>query len=266
MFPPFTHPPMINTFKSADLQTTPSATRGLAERHENPVESTPPRWKRPLDLSCIVAALPLILPLVLLMILWIKLVSRGPALFLQERVGKDGIPFTLYKFRSMKVDAETASHEAYLRQLAESDSPMIKLDLLCDSRMIPGGCMMRASGLDELPQLLNVIKGQMSLVGPRPCLPHEYSLFNNEQKERFKILPGLTGCWQVSGKNRTTFNEMSLMDIGYAKSPSIITDLRIMMRTPSVLLTQFVHAAKHSCHVAFIDLRQSKPGDSCPTL
>lgn len=201
-------------------------------------------WKRTLDLSCIALSLPVVLPLMALIVLWIRLVSRGPALFRQERVGRNGQRFVLYKFRSMKANCGTSRHETYLRHLVKSDSPMIKLDLLCDSRLIPGGCLLRAAGLDELPQLLNVIKGEMSLVGPRPCLPQEHIYFSTQQKERFDVLPGLTGSWQVSGKNRCTFSEMNVMDVNYARNASLKMDLEIMMKTPSALVHQLIQAAQ----------------------
>lgn len=119
---------------------------------------------------------------------------------------------------------------------------MVKLDLLCDSRLIPGGCLLRAAGLDELPQLLNVLRGEMSLVGPRPCLPQEFAYFSEQQRERFKALPGLTGSWQVSGKNESTFSEMNAMDIHYVQRASFVMDLGIMLRTPSVLIHQMSQA------------------------
>lgn len=215
----------------------------MAEKESPPMSpSAALRWKRFLDVFCILITLPLVLPLMLLIVVAIRLVSRGPALFRQERIGQDGKRFVLYKFRTMKMNCATSQHEAYLRNLVASNSPMIKLDLLCDSRLIPGGCLLRAAGLDELPQLLNVLRGEMSLVGPRPCLPQEYEFFSSKQKQRFKVLPGLTGSWQVNGKNQTTFSEMNVMDVDYANHASLALDLRIMMRTPSALLLQMWQA------------------------
>ncbi|RYD46612.1 MAG: sugar transferase, partial [Verrucomicrobiaceae bacterium] len=147
-----------------------------------------------------------------------------------------------YKFRSMKLNCGTGRHETYLRHLVKSDSPMIKLDLLSDERLIPGGCFLRAAGLDELPQLLNVLMGEMSLVGPRPCLPQEFAFFSATQRERFRSLPGLTGNWQVNGKNQTTFSEMNAMDIDYVRNASPLLDLRIMLHTPSALVLQMSQA------------------------
>jgi len=199
-------------------------------------------WKRCLDIICIALSLPLVLPLMVLVLLWIKLVSRGPGLLRQMRIGRHGKPFVLYKFRSMRLNSSTQLHEAYVRGLVEADRPLVKLELVCDSRLIAGGCMLRAAGLDELPQLLNVLRGEMSLVGPRPCLPAEYDLFTPRQRERFEALPGLTGLWQVKGKNHTTFREMNAMDIDYVRNGSVLVDLDIMLRTPAALLRQIVLA------------------------
>lgn len=199
-------------------------------------------WKRVLDLSCILLSLPIVMPLMGVIVLWIRLVSRGPALFRQERIGQDGKRFVLYKFRSMRVNCGTSLHEAYLRNLVVFRRPMMKLDLICDSRLIPGGCFLRSAGLDELPQLMNVLMGDMSLVGPRPCLLKEYRLFSTKQRERFKALPGLTGIWQVNGKNRTTFREMNLMDVYYANHGSLALDIRIMIKTPGAILFQICQA------------------------
>lgn len=224
----------------------PAGRRAIASGKESQLTAARPipGWKRVLDVFCIVLSLPFVMPLTAVIALWIRLVSRGPVLFRQERIGRDGKRFVLYKFRSMKMDCGTSPHEAYLRNLVTSNSPMIKLDLLYDSRVIPGGCLLRSAGLDELPQLLNVLRGEMSLVGPRPCLPEEYRFFSTKQRERFKALPGLTGIWQVNGKNETTFREMNIMDVYYVSHASPALDLGIMMRTPSALLLQMCQASQ----------------------
>lgn len=209
-----------------------------------------PWWKRTLDLLAIALTLPLTLPVMAAVAAWIKLVSRGPALYRQERIGRNGKPFVLYKFRSMKVNADTARHFRHFRNLVRTDSPMVKLDLLCDSRLIAGGCFLRSAGLDELPQLLNVLRGEMSLVGPRPCLPEEYRFFTARQRVRFEVLPGLTGIWQVHGKGVSTFSEMNAMDALYVKLSSAALDLAIMVRTPFALLRQMREAMQHSREAA----------------
>ncbi len=200
-------------------------------------------------------------------VLWIKFVSHGPALFRQERIGRNGKRFVLYKFRSMKMHADTSRHQSHFMHLVRSDSPMVKLDLMRDSRLIQGGCFLRAAGLDELPQLFNVLRGEMSLVGPRPCLPEEFALFTPEQRERFAALPGLTGIWQVYGKGASTFSEMNAMDALYVRRSSPGLDFAIMMRTPHALVGQMCkafqqyRAAHENLHVAGSN-DQPIPGDS----
>jgi lipopolysaccharide/colanic/teichoic acid biosynthesis glycosyltransferase len=139
----------------------------------------------------------------------------------------------------MKVNAETHIHEAYLEHLIVSDRPMIKLDMTGDPRLILGGRFLRATGLDELPQLFNVLKGEMSLVGPRPCTVGEFESYAPAQRARVNALPGLTGLWQVNGKNRTTFREMIEMDIFYARNICFSLDIKIILRTLPALVVQF---------------------------
>lgn len=204
-----------------------------------------PRWKRLLDLSLIVLSLPCWLPLMLGIALWIKVVSPGPVFFRQERVGYRGRRFLILKFRSMKVDAETLSHERHLEQLLQSNAPMAKLDAR-DPRIIPGGRILRALGLDELPQLLNVCFGEMSLVGPRPCTVREFQAYEPWQRARVQALPGLTGYWQVNGKNKTTFTEMIELDLHYARTLSLRRDVPILLRTPLTLLAQLLETRRAS--------------------
>ena len=135
----------------------------------------------------------------------------------------------------MKLSAETQTHERYFQELMRSDCPMTKLDAHGDPRLAPFGRILRASGLDELPQIFNVLCGEMSLVGPRPCLPNEFAGYEPWQRERMNGLPGLTGYWQVNGKNKTTFNEMIAMDLFYLKNMSILLDLKIMLKTFAVI-------------------------------
>jgi exopolysaccharide production protein ExoY len=197
-----------------------------------------PTWKRALDLVLIIVALPVWLPIFLVIALWVKIVSPGPIFFRQERIGFLGEPFLIFKFRTMKVNVETVMHERYLEQLISSDAPMTKLDSKGDPRIIPGGHILRATGLDELPQLLNVLRGDMSLVGPRPCTPKEFEHYNVSQLERVNALPGLTGYWQVNGKNKTTFSQMIEMDIYYTKNLTFWLDLQIILRTLPTLALQ----------------------------
>ena len=163
--------------------------------------------------------------MMLIIAIVIKVRSKGPVLFKQERVGLFGKRFIVFKFRTMIPGADTAVHETHVASLIESNRPMTKLDAHGDPRVIPFGRLLRASGLDELPQLINVLRGEMSFVGPRPCLPSEYNRYLPWQRERFRTLPGLTGLWQVSGKNRTTFNEMIDFDIQYIRDAIVMVGL-----------------------------------------
>lgn len=183
-------------------------------------------------------AAPVLLPLMFILSVVIKIVSPGPALFRQERVGYWGQRFTCFKFRTMVVDADTRIHQGHLNQLMDSNVPMRKLDSTGDPRLIPGGRLVRSLGLDELPQVFNVLRGEMSLVGPRPCLPYEYAVYAPRHRQRFDTIPGLTGLWQVSGKNKTTFEEMIDLDIYYATNKSLWLDLRIICKTIPAIIAQ----------------------------
>lgn len=197
-----------------------------------------PAWKRALDITLSVSALLMLAPLVTIIALMMKLGSPGPLLFRQERVGHLGKRFMCFKFRTMKVGASTTTHEAHCKQLISSNQPMVKMDHQGDPRLVPMGWVLRATGLDELPQLINVLRGEMSLVGPRPCLPFEYAEYQAWQRERFNTLPGLTGLWQVSGKNRTTFDEMLRLDVRYARTRTLSLDLKIIATTIPALVAQ----------------------------
>ena len=200
-----------------------------------------PRWKRIFDLLFLLATAFFWLPLMIVIMCAIRIVSPGPVFFWQRRVGLRGKPFMIYKFRSMKVNAETQSHEQYLEQLMREETPMTKLDV-ADDRLIPLGRLFRASGLDELPQIFNVLRGDMSLVGPRPCTEVESARYQSWQKQRFDAPPGITGYWQVHGKNTTTFNQMIAMDILYSQRMSLGMDFAIVLRTPVVLLGEMINS------------------------
>jgi lipopolysaccharide/colanic/teichoic acid biosynthesis glycosyltransferase len=197
-----------------------------------------PLWKRALDICVILFFLPGLLIIGSIVALIVKFGSRGPVLFRQKRVGYKGQQFTCFKFRTMQVNAETVSHRNHTEELIRSQAPMVKLDAKRDPRLIPFGAVLRATGMDELPQLLNVLRGEMSIVGPRPCIPYEYELYEPWQRDRFNAVPGLTGLWQVSGKNRTTFNEMIRLDIDYSERSSLWLDLWIILKTLPALWAQ----------------------------
>jgi exopolysaccharide biosynthesis polyprenyl glycosylphosphotransferase len=188
--------------------------------------------KRASDLALVLLAAPVLLPLAGLIALAIKWDSPGPAIFKQRRVGKDGKLFTAYKFRTMVVDAE--ERKAELARLNESDGPSFKIRN--DPRMTRVGRFLRRSSLDELPQLWNILRDEMSLVGPRPPLPEEVARYDDWHRRRLEVKPGLTGLWQVLGRSDTSFDEMVRLDIYYAENWSQGMDLRILLETiPAVL-------------------------------
>jgi lipopolysaccharide/colanic/teichoic acid biosynthesis glycosyltransferase len=206
-----------------------------------------PGWKAGLDITCILLLLPLWLPLMILLMLVTRIASPGPIFYRQERIGLGGRHFFIWKFRTMKLSAETQTHERYFENLMRVDCPMTKLDAYGDRRLAPFGRVLRASGLDELPQIFNVLHGEMSLVGPRPCTPNEFDHYEPWQRQRVNCLPGLTGYWQVNGKNKTTFREMIALDLFYLKNMSILLDLKIMLRTGTAIAGQLFesHQAPH---------------------
>jgi lipopolysaccharide/colanic/teichoic acid biosynthesis glycosyltransferase len=197
------------------------------------------RSKRTLD---IVGALLLLLataPLILFAMLLVRLSSPGPALFRQTRIGKDGRPFTMLKLRTMRINTSDDAHRAFNMRLLSGEVPEVAdgiFKLHHDDRVTPIGRWLRRLSIDELPQLWNVLKGDMSLVGPRPSLPWEVALYTAEQCRRHECLPGITGLWQVSGRSRCTMLEMLALDVTYVDRRSLRLDLWILIRTPKVVL------------------------------
>ncbi|HEX9156895.1 MAG TPA: sugar transferase, partial [Syntrophales bacterium] len=167
-----------------------------------------------------------------------------PVFYRQNRVGYLGKTFTFWKFRTMHVDNDATGHQNYLSSLIHGDAPMLKLDADRDPRIIPCGRIIRQSCLDELPQFINVLLGDMSLVGPRPCLQYEADEYLAWHARRFDSVPGMTGLWQVNGKNKLTFKQMIRFDIQYARTMSPWLDVRILMRTiPAIVKMVAEHLA-----------------------
>ncbi len=220
------------------MNSSPSKWAGQAEAMQALPISGIPVWKRLLDIIFILMFAPVLLPMMFFIALIIKAVSPGPALFRQESVGYQGRRFICFKFRTMVVNADTSIHQGHLNQLMGSNTPMRKLDSTGDKRLIPCGLLLRSLGLDELPQIFNVLRGDMSLVGPRPCVPYEYENYTPRHRQRFEAVPGLTGLWQVSGKNRTTFEEMIDFDIHYARNKTLWMDIKIIFKTVPAILSQ----------------------------
>lgn len=195
--------------------------------------------KRTLDLLGALALIALTLPVLLVAALAVKASSRGPVLFAQDRVGRGGRPFRMYKLRSMRLNNDDSAHRAYVAALiagtASSEQGVYKLTR--DPRVTGVGRVIRRFSVDELPQLWNVLAGDMSLVGPRPALPHEVELYDERAEQRLAVKPGITGLWQVSGRCELSFAEMIDLDVAYWESWSLRQDLSILLRTPLVAAT-----------------------------
>jgi exopolysaccharide biosynthesis polyprenyl glycosylphosphotransferase len=174
----------------------------------------------------------LLSPLFLLVAVLIKLDSKGPVFYRQERVGKNGKRFMIYKFRSMVADAERVQAELLDRN--EAEGPIFKMRH--DPRITRVGAVIRKTSIDELPQLINVVLGHMSLVGPRPPIPKEVAQYEEWQKERLSTTPGITGLWQISGRSDLTFEEMVKWDIYYIHNWSLWLDIKILLKTVPVVL------------------------------
>ena len=175
----------------------------------------------------------------------IKVYSPGPVLFMQERIGYDprmGVPrpFKMYKFRSMHCNADPSRHREHMAQVirnkAAPSSSHGSLKMKGDRRITGVGRILRRSSLDELPQLINVLKGDMSMVGPRPALPYEVELYEDWHRARLLATPGLSGYWQVKARNRVSFEEMVRMDLYYIEHMSLGLDLKIMLLTPLAVI------------------------------
>jgi lipopolysaccharide/colanic/teichoic acid biosynthesis glycosyltransferase len=195
--------------------------------------------RRALDLLVAGSMLLVLSPLLLLVALAIRIDSGGPVLFRQRRVGRERREFTMFKFRTMRHDADPARHRKYVQTLIDgNDHPergrLYKLSV--DDRVTRVGRFLRSWSLDELPQLFNVLRGEMALVGPRPVIPYEVEMYPEDYLRRFAVKPGLTGLWQVSGRNERTYDEMVSFDIEYAETASLLLDLRILVKTVPVVL------------------------------
>ena len=201
--------------------------------------------KRLMDLTITIFALIVLAPVFLVIALCVKLSSAGPVLYKQTRIGKEGRPFTFYKFRTMYQNADPGIHQRYVQSLIRkqaSDNPATPgagapvYKLQKDPRITALGGFLRRTSLDELPQLFNVIRGDMSLVGPRPPLPYEVEAYQAWHMARLSALPGITGLWQVHGRSRVTFDDMVHMDIDYITHRSLWLDMKLLVLTvPAVL-------------------------------
>jgi lipopolysaccharide/colanic/teichoic acid biosynthesis glycosyltransferase len=198
--------------------------------------------RRSLDLVIALTALIVLTPLLLIVALAVRIDSSGSVLYRQRRIGLGGQEFWVNKFRSMRIDADVARHREYVRELITCPPGEEALQeglykLVVDPRITRVGRFLRRWSLDELPQLWNVIRGDMSIVGPRPVIPYEVDCYPDWYHARFSVKPGLTGLWQVSGRSETTYEEMVRLDIEYARRRTILLDLEILVKTVWVLAT-----------------------------
>ena len=196
--------------------------------------------RRTLDIGVAAVVLLLMAPVIAVVALTVRLSSPGPVFFRQRRLGRSMRPFTVLKFRTMRADADSALHRDYVRSLIGTDAPENPPDnlykLVVDPRVTKVGRVLRSWSLDEIPQLWNVLRGQMSLVGPRPVIEYEVEQYPDWYLRRFAVKPGLTGLWQVSGRNERTYEEMIRFDVEYAERRSLWMDLRILARTAIVVM------------------------------
>lgn len=212
---------------------------------DKPQKQLPREIKRSMDIVGSLAALILGMPLFLIIALAVKLTSRGPVLFRQERIGQYGRKFSFLKFRSMYVANDDSVHREYVKRLIQNDkdcnqsrTPEAKYKLVNDRRITGIGRLLRRSSLDELPQFFNVLKGEMSLVGPRPPVPYEVEHYHAWHKARLLTAkPGITGLWQVKGRSRVQFDDMVRMDLKYASAWSLWLDLKILLQTPHAIFS-----------------------------
>jgi lipopolysaccharide/colanic/teichoic acid biosynthesis glycosyltransferase len=197
--------------------------------------------KRVLDVALALALFVVAGPVLLLLCCLVRLTSAGPAFFRQERVGRNMRPFTMLKLRSMYVGNDDRAHRAYVTGMlsaAKGDTSARNgglFKLVGDRRVTPVGSWLRRTSLDELPQLINVLRGEMSLVGPRPMLPWEADLLAESYRPRFTVKPGMTGLWQVSGRSRLSMHAALELDVEYVRRRSVAIDLSILARTMPAL-------------------------------
>lgn len=199
--------------------------------------------RRALDLAVAGTALVALSPVMAAVALAVRIDSRGPTIYRQSRIGLGGREFLVNKFRSMRANADSAKHRDYVRTLIardggpeETHAGLYKLAV--DDRITPVGRFIRKWSLDELPQLWNVVRGEMSIVGPRPVIPYEVDCYPDWYHLRFTVKPGLTGLWQVSGRNERSYDEMVRLDVEYAQTRTLRMDVSILARTVWVVLSQ----------------------------
>ncbi len=227
--------------EQAELALNRGAALKNPPRLTNLLRYAMPWWKRALDLVGATIGIILLSPLFLLVAIHIKIVSPGPVFFRQPRVGFLGREFIIWKFRTMEHNADIRKHQHYINELLKNGKPMYKLED-ADPQIIRYGNVLRKTGIDEFPQLINVLKGEMSLVGPRPDVLYAVKSYKSWYHARSDAYPGLTGLWQVSGKNNTSYERMMSLDIHYSRTLSFWLDIKIIFNTPLSILKQVKEA------------------------
>lgn len=221
-----------STLRSSDCDCRRINERSVGPAEiENLIAKPVPSWKRAIDITGALCSIVLLSPIFVAAAIGIKISSPGPIFFRQTRIGYKRKPFVLLKFRSMHAHANAEKHRKFMKQIISNDTDRPNTKIETDERIFPFGLFLRKTSIDELPQLFNVLKGEMSLVGPRPCLDYEADEYLQWHTRRFYILPGITGLWQVSGKNRLSFKQMIRLDIQYAKKLSLWMDIKILLKT-----------------------------------
>jgi exopolysaccharide biosynthesis polyprenyl glycosylphosphotransferase len=210
----------------------------LAELRPSRQQGAGRHLKRIFDITAVSLGGLLLLPVLIAVAVAVRLTSPGPVLFRQERIGRGGRPFTMLKFRSMVVGNDDQRHREYVAGLMKGNQAGVDgvFKLVDDPRVTRIGAFLRRASLDELPQLWNVLRGDMSLVGPRPCLPYEWEMYRDWQRRRLDAAPGLTGLWQVAGRSRVPFEDMVLLDLHYIANWSFRGDLALLARTVPVVV------------------------------
>jgi lipopolysaccharide/colanic/teichoic acid biosynthesis glycosyltransferase len=223
----------LEQIRAKTLATTPDVAWGRAYRDV---------IKRAIDSMLALIALVLLWPVMVAIGVLVKLDSPGPALFVQERIGKEGRPFHIFKFRTMTCRLDNSAHVRFMqafvqgRLKAHARSQSTTYKPFTESQVTRLGRILRRTSLDELPQLINVLKGEMSMVGPRPNVPYEVQAYKEWHKERLTVLPGITGLAQVSGRSALDFDTIASYDIQYARKLSLFLDVQILLRTLKVVI------------------------------
>lgn len=219
--------------------TASGATESVEARSDLPFLAA----KRALDVAVTLASFVLLSPVFVVVAVAVKLTSRGPILFRATVHGKDGEPFTYYKFRSMAVGGDTAVHEAFIKSYVtegkgqrDEDAGEEVFKLTNDPRVTAVGKIIRRLSIDEFPQMINVLRGEMSVVGPRPPVPYEYELYDDRKKLRLLVKPGITGLNQIRRRSQSTFEQMYEDDLEYIRDQSLWLDITIVLKTPWVML------------------------------